>query len=227
MQARHQRRRLRTILPGLAVAALAGCGPSYSPDTYSSSAVQQANKVERGVIIGIRPVDVSSSGVVGAGAGAAAGGALGAQAPGGSVTSTLGAVGGALIGGLVGVGTEKAVADTKAWEYIVRKPNGELVSVTQQDKTPLPIGQKVLVIAGSQARIVADYTKDPPTDEPASASPPAVAAPAASTPAAPAILPPITQDALPPVISPTAPANSSPAAPMQLAPAATSPATPP
>jgi outer membrane lipoprotein SlyB len=40
------------------------------------------------------------------------------------------------------------------------------VSVTQKDATPLPIGQKVLVIAGKQARIVPDYTVEiakPPT----------------------------------------------------------------
>ncbi len=38
------------------------------------------------------------------------------------------------------------------------RPNGDLVSVTQKDKTPLVLGQKVLVIAGTQARVVPDYT---------------------------------------------------------------------
>jgi outer membrane lipoprotein SlyB len=83
------------------------------------------------------------------------------------VTTTLGAIGGSLIGGLVGAGAEKAVGETTAIEYIVRKPGGELISVTQKDEEPLAIGTRVLVIAGSQARIVPDYTVPPePPAEP-------------------------------------------------------------
>jgi hypothetical protein len=40
----------------------------------------------------------------------------------------------------------------------VRKPDGELLSVTQQDAAPLKIGQHVLIIEGAQARVVIDYT---------------------------------------------------------------------
>ena len=40
----------------------------------------------------------------------------------------------------------------------MRKANGDLLSVTQKDAVPLAIGQKVLVIAGNQARVVPDYT---------------------------------------------------------------------
>ena len=153
----------------MALVALVGCGPNYSPDTYSTAAVQQANKVERGVIVGVRKVDVSSPGTVGAIAGGAAGGALGAQIPGSTLGATFGAIGGTVLGGLVGTTVEHTTADTTAFEYIVRKPNGELVSVTQKDKVALTIGQTVLVIAGNQARIVADYT----TPEPSPTPPPA------------------------------------------------------
>jgi outer membrane lipoprotein SlyB len=196
----------------LLVVWLAGCSPTYSPDTYASNAVQQANKVDRGVVIGVRPVDVSADATLGAATGAAAGGAIGSTA-GGSVTSTLGAVGGALLGGLVGTGAEKAVANTTAWEYIVRKPNGDLVSVTQKDAKPLSIGQKVLVIAGNQARIVPDYTADVVTHAPA--APP--------QPPPPAVPPPITETPLPPVGA--TPATAAPVAAPQTAPAA-APATP-
>src|SRR5260221_10431951 len=54
-------------------AALAGCGPNYSPNTYSAAAVQQANKVEQGVIVGVRQIDITSPGTTGAVVGAAAG----------------------------------------------------------------------------------------------------------------------------------------------------------
>ena len=190
----------RTRLGGFLamLAALSGCGPSYSPDTYASSAVQQANKVERGLIVGVRRVDVSAPGTVGALAGGAAGGAVGAQVPGSMLGATFGAIGGTVLGGLVGTTMEHTTADTIAFEYIVRKPNGELVSVTQKDKEPLPLGQHVLVIAGSQARIVPDYTQPEPEPRPA---------PIVVTPEAPA---PVSGPAsgIPPVALPTLPVPS-------------------
>jgi outer membrane lipoprotein SlyB len=141
---------------------LCGCTPNYSPDTYASGSVQQANKVEQGVVAGRRQVGVSAQGTAGAVTGAAAGGIAGAQMPGGGVRTALTALGGSVVGGLVGSGIERATGDTTAYEYIVRKAGGELVSVTQKDTLPLELGQKVLVIAGGQARIVPDYTVPPP-----------------------------------------------------------------
>ncbi len=171
--------------------------------------MQQANKVDRGTVIGVRRVDVSAPGVVGAASGAAAGGAAGSTVPGGAVTSTFGAVGGALLGGLVGTGVEHAAADTFAYEYIVRKPGGDLISVTQKDVTPLAVGARVLVIAGNQARIVPDYTV-------ASDSPPAGAglpapAPAPAPAAAPAAQPTET-------VPPPAPVKETPLLPPGIAP---------
>jgi outer membrane lipoprotein SlyB len=147
--------RLALTLP--LIATLAACGPKYSPDTYATSAVQQANKVEQGTIIGVREVLVASSGAVGGVTGAAAGGLAGSQM-GTGPASAFGALGGSLVGGLAGAAAEQIAADTKAYEYIVRKANDELVSVTQKDATPLPLHTKVLVIAGTQARVVPDYT---------------------------------------------------------------------
>lgn len=153
--------RAAIFLPVLAL--LAGCGPDYSPNTYSTNAVQQANKVERGVVVGVRPVQISTKGAVGAVTGAAVGGVVGAQTPGG-VGSAVGAIGGGLVGGVIGSGIDQASSDKPAYEYIVQKPNKELVSVTQKDEVPIGIGERVLVIAGPQARIVPDYTvpPDPP-----------------------------------------------------------------
>src|SRR4051812_49234009 len=85
-------------LPLLALLALlAGCKSDYSPDTYATRAVQQANKVEPGTVIGRREVQVSAEGSTGAATGAAAGGVLGAQAPGGGIGAALGGVSGALL----------------------------------------------------------------------------------------------------------------------------------
>lgn len=154
---------LRSVNYGLRAvvcAVLFGCAPDYSPNIYSGDAVQQANKVEPGVIIGFRQVTISADGTVGAVTGGAAGGILGTQADASKVTSALGALGGSVVGGAVGTTIQHVVGERTGWEYIVRKPNGDLLSVTQEEPTPLPIGQKVLVITGKQARIVADYSVD-------------------------------------------------------------------
>ena len=171
---------------GLVLAGVSACGPTYSPDTYASNAVQQANKVEQGIVIGVRDVAVSASGTVGTVTGAAAGGIAGSQM-GVGVTSAFTSLGGALVGGIAGSAVEHASADTKAFEYIVRKGNGDLVSVTQKDTTPLALGQHVLVIAGNQARVVPDYTVSPPAKATETAkaatspSPPKPDAPATDT----------------------------------------------
>ncbi len=177
-----------TVAPIAMLTLLGACAPDYSPNTYSSAAVQQANKVERGVVIGVRDIQVTAAGTTGAATGAAAGGAVGgvagSQAP-GALGTALGAIGGGVLGGLLGSSVEHATGDTPAYEYIVRKTNNDLVSVTQKDAVPLSIGTQVLVIAGSQARIVPDYTVDSPkpsaTPSPPQATPAAAAPPAADT----------------------------------------------
>jgi outer membrane lipoprotein SlyB len=148
----------RLVLPMVLLAAVGGCGPDYSPNTYSTAAVQQANKVDQGVIAGFREVAIRADGTVGAVTGGAAGGVLGAQEPDGGVVTALSAIGGTVVGGIIGTSVEHATGDTNAFEYLVRKPNGDLLSVTQKDATPLAVGLKVLVIEGKQARIVADYS---------------------------------------------------------------------
>ena len=178
--------------------ALAGCKPDYSANSYSSNAVQQANKVDQAVVIGRRQVGVEAGGAAGAVTGAAAGGIAGSQV-GSGPTAALGALGGSVVGGIVGSAVETTTGKTQAYEYVVRKTNGDLLSVTQQDAQPLEIGQKVLVIAGNQARIVADYTVTldpaPPeahTEATAPPPPPVAAAPLATP------TPPVTPEPAPP-----------------------------
>ncbi|MFZ4410191.1 MAG: hypothetical protein ACOYOH_22795 [Paracraurococcus sp.] len=161
-------------LPLALLLALTACAERYSPDTYATRAVQQANKVEQGTVVGVRKVQISAEGSTGAAAGAAAGGVLGAQTPGGGIGQALGGVGGALVGGLIGKATESAAVDTPAFEYVVRTEKDELLSVTQKDTVALAIGQKVLVITGTQARVVPDYTvASGPRPAPRDAAPPA------------------------------------------------------
>lgn len=161
---------MRRPAPSLALIALAAplaaCGPSYSPNTYATNAMQQAAKVEQAVVVGVRPVRVSASGTIGAATGAAAGAAVGAAVPGSDLARSLTGISGGLVGGAVGTGVEHLGGDGRAFEYILRKPNGDLLSVTQRDKVPLSLGEKVLVIAGPQARVVKDYTAPEPAGAP-------------------------------------------------------------
>ena len=232
------------------LAALTGCAPDYSPNTYSAAAVQQANKVDSAIVVGFRQVSISAAGTVGAVTGGAAGGILGSQLGPSSTSSALGAVGGGIVGSLLGTSIEHATADTTGWEYIVQKPNGDLLSVTQREPQPIPLGQKVLVISGSQARIIADYSvaKDPPPpkddkakdkpDEkakPAVPPTPLVLPPAATTveplPAPANVLAPPTNISAPPEAAkppePTTPPADATQAPTPLVPAPATPAAAP
>ncbi len=243
---------VRFLELGLSVAvlcALGGCGPDYSPNTYAAAAAQQAAKVERGVIVGFREVAISADGTVGTVTGGAAGGLVGAQAPGGGFASAIGALGGTVIGGIVGSTVEHATDDSRAFEYIVRQPNGDLVSVTQKDKEPLAIGLTVLVITGKQARVVPDYTVSVPvpsqaatTTEPAKPQTPVTATPlsapaggmappdpgkppARGTPSVPVSLVPPAPDAGPAASSGRSPDTAPAAAPAAPSAAAAAPPT--
>lgn len=195
---------LRIFRCAVVLVALAGCGGNYSPNTYASNAVQQANKADRGIVVGVRQVSVSAAGTIGTVTGAAAGGIAGSESIGGPV-SAFTALGGTVLGGLAGNAAEHVVSDTKAFEYIVRKANGDLVSVTQKDTTPLELGEKVLVISGNQARVIPDYTiaiQQPPIVPPAKPAGAKVAdapadKPAQSDAAKPANAPPASTPVLP------------------------------
>src|ERR1700757_4875652 len=80
---------------------IAGCAPDYSPNTYASNAAQQTNKVDQGVVVGVRAVQISADTTLATASGGAAGGVAGSTI-GGGTASALGAVGGTVAGGVVG-----------------------------------------------------------------------------------------------------------------------------
>ncbi len=190
----------------------AGCTPDYSPNTYASAAAQQANKVDQGIVVGVRPVQISADTTLATATGGAAGGIVGSGI-GEGTGSAVGAVAGTVAGGVVGNVVGHAAGDTDGFEYIVKKSNGELLSVTQKDAHPLGIGAHVLLIEGAQARIVPDYTVPvvvealhPEDVRPAPTTPQPVATPAAITPA------PLPATAAAAVVSSPLPPPAQPAA---------------
>jgi outer membrane lipoprotein SlyB len=169
----------------LASAFLTGCQPDYSPNTYASAAAQLANKVDQGIVVGVRAIQISADTTLATGTGAAAGGIAGSQV-GGTAGSAFGALTGSVAGGVAGNVIGHAQGDTNGFEYIVRKDNGDLLSVTQKDVAALPIGAKVLIIEGPQARVVTDYTVQLPKPETPKAAVPVQTIPMSSPVAAPA-----------------------------------------
>ena len=209
-------------------AMLTGCAPDYSPNTYAGAAAQQANKVDQGIIVGVRAIQISADTTLATASGGAAGAVAGSTI-GGGATSALGAVGGTVAGGVVGNVIGHASGDTNGFEYIVKKSNGgDLLSVTQTDPAPLGIGAHVLIIEGAQARVVPDYTVPivvealhPEADKPAvAANAPATASatPATSPQPAPPVSPATTAVITTPLPAPQpAPAQAAalPVAPAQ------------
>lgn len=149
----------RMARPGCGFAFVAlvlnACQNGYSPDRYSPGSMQQANKVDRATVQSVRLVDVDGTAGAGALVGGAAGG-IGGSSFGSGGGSAAAALGGVLVGAAIGALVEKSATETQAFEYIVQKQNGDLMSVTQKDAQPLAVGQKVMLIYGVRARLIPD-----------------------------------------------------------------------
>ena len=68
----------------------------------------------------------------------------------------MGAIGGAVIGGLAGSAIEANATKQKAFEYVVETENGNLMTIVQGKDTVFAEGQKVLVLYSSPSRLIAD-----------------------------------------------------------------------
>ena len=152
------------ILAATTAIALAGCAQT-SPNVYSPYEVGAVAYTEMGTVAGVRPVEVSSPAGTGIGAtvGALAGGIAGAQiGPSSyghrghrhhytSAASALGALGGALIGGLIGAAVERDVTRQTALEYTVRLDDGALITIVQGEQS-LAVGQRVFLQTPQRGR---------------------------------------------------------------------------
>ncbi len=157
------RKRISSTLVLLAVlSSVAGCR-SYSPNEYNPGGMQQANKVDRAVVQSYREIDVEDPSLgLGTGAGAAAGGIAGSQIGQGSGNAAA-VLGGVLIGGGLGYLIDREANATKAFEYILEKKDGDLITLAQKEDVPLAIGSRVFILYGTKARIIPDTTPEPAT----------------------------------------------------------------
>ena len=146
----------RTGFTLLFCVAFTACAPNVSPDTYSVGSVGQVNRSVAARVISARPVAIAGNsaagGVVGAGAGAVAGSAIGS----GARANIIGAIGGAVVGGLAGAAIESGSTKQTGIEYVVQTENDNLMTIVQGAEPVYIVGQKVLVLYGSPARLIAD-----------------------------------------------------------------------
>ena len=99
---------------------------------------------------------------VGIGAGAIAGGIGGSFLGGGNRASALGALGGAVIGGIAGLMAEEAATSGRGVELLIELDSGRTVAVVQglDPSQPLDLraGDRVLVIYGKTTRVARDLS---------------------------------------------------------------------
>jgi len=150
---------LLPILIGMVCFALCNCIHNVSPNTYTHGEIGIAAKVNKGVIISKRIINIESTSGIGGVAGAVGGGAAGSMIGGSTATNVVGAVGGAVVAGVVGHELDKAINRHTGYEYIIKLDDGKTISIAQEKSIQLAIGQKVLIIYGATTRIVPDDTK--------------------------------------------------------------------
>lgn len=147
----------------LAVVALActamACAPNVRPDSYSVGSVGQVHRTVGGVIVSARTVSIDGFRGGGAMAGGAAGAVAGSQIGGNDAAGAVGAIGGLVVGTIAGAAVERSTSNTTGIEYVVETTNGNLMTVVQGADPPLAVGQDVLVLYGSPARVIADPRK--------------------------------------------------------------------
>lgn len=145
----------RPFLLLLSLGALTGLSAceTYDGPRYYEPGVPA--RVEQGVVVGARPVDVGrpntgTGAVVGGVSGAVVGSELASRGS-GFAGSVLGAVGGALIGNAI----EGSGSHHPGFAYLIRLDrNGREIEVAQADAYPLRQGVHVAVTFGPRVRVV-------------------------------------------------------------------------
>lgn len=147
----------RSLFAALAsVLVLAGACTPHSGDAYDRSEMGRTMTLDRGTVLSVREVKVKGTeSQVGTGIGAVAGGIAGYQVGGEGWINALGAVGGAVLGGLAGNAAERGLTADTAQEIIVQRSDGTSVAVVQKpgDYDLVP-GQSVVIVRGDATRVV-------------------------------------------------------------------------
>lgn len=146
--------RILPILPLLLATSLAACVPVRTNTVYVTGDIGREARIEYGVIVSMRDVQVQGRPTgVGTLAGGAAGAVAGSLIGGGARAHVLGAVGGAIIGGLAGSAIEQGASVGYAVEFIIREDSGQTISVVQTNEEDFQPGERVLLTRGARTRL--------------------------------------------------------------------------
>ena len=145
---------MKTLFLTIVLAFVSIAAFSQTSSGYEGQQLQQQVRVERGIVLQVRQIDVGGS-QTGTTIGGILGGLLGVVASQNTdnyaakgVAATLGAT----LGGVIG----KKTSGNAGLELIIQKSDGTVVSVTQSaDSTSFAVGQRVLFISG---RVLPDMT---------------------------------------------------------------------
>ena len=130
------------------ITLLSACANQQRQNTYDEQEVGKQTDIEFGVIKAVKHVKVQAQNSgVGTIAGAAAGG-VGGSDFGNGKGAILTTIAGAIVGGFAGNAAENALRNKVGIQYIIKKENGQTVSIVQnisKDDKPLHVGQRVMI----------------------------------------------------------------------------------
>lgn len=148
-------KKITQMMITVALASMMAACANYGSGNYSSSDTRTMQESRPGVVIRVRPVQISgeSSGF-GTVVGGVAGGVLGSQIGGGSGRVVSG-VAGAILGGVAGSQIEKGVGSADGLEITVRMDDTKRdVVIVQGNDMSFSVGERVSVVySGSTARV--------------------------------------------------------------------------
>lgn len=139
------------------VLALGACTSNISPDTYSANSVGEVSSTEPATVLSAEVVNVEGGSGTNAGglAGGAIGGVAGSTVGGGTRAHVIGAIGGAVLGSIIGNKAGTAASHQQAVRYVIKTDAGRTLTLVQGPQPTFAVGQRVLLVQGDRARIIA------------------------------------------------------------------------
>lgn len=147
----------RLIVIALAGATLTGCANTntLSGDVYTADQAKEVQQVNYGTIVSVKPVRIQAgndSNVLGTVGGGVLGGFLGHTIGGGS-GQALATAAGAVIGGLAGNKAESVVDRTDGVQLVIRKDDGQTISVVQKSGDRSFIARERVMLTSTGGRV--------------------------------------------------------------------------
>ena len=137
-----QRSRGMKLLAAVMAGSMLATGCVTDGNTYSRAAVGVPYEVYEARLVGVEPVRIDGRQTgLGAASGAALGGALGSRVGRnrgyyGRRTNVAGAIGFAILGGLVGAAIEEGASGGNGFRYTLELEDGRTITVVQGDREP-------------------------------------------------------------------------------------------